>query len=62
MPRSGRNEYLEGGQYPPRLVEFIESFPRHVVGSVCEPNYAGFFEQAVDLIKDTCEVYVPPQG
>lgn len=50
------------GGYPPRLIEFIESFPRHVVGSVCEPNYAGFFEQAVDLIKDTCEVYVPPQG
>jgi hypothetical protein len=50
------------GEYPPRLVEFIESFPRNVVGSVCEPNYAGFFDQAVDLIKDTCEVYVPPQG
>ncbi len=50
------------GEYPPRLHEFIESFPRHVTGSVCEPNYAGFFEQAVDLIKDTCEVYVPPQG
>ena len=50
------------GQFAPRLSEFVTTFPRHVLGSVCEPNYATFFEQAVDLIKDTCEVYVPPQG
>ena len=50
------------GAFAPTLNEFVTSFPRHVVGSVCEPNYADFFEQAVDIIKTTCEVYVPPQG
>jgi hypothetical protein len=48
------------GVYPPRLDEFVQSFPRKVVGSVCEPNYAGFFGEAVDLIKDTCDGFVPP--
>jgi hypothetical protein len=50
------------GMYSPRLDTFVTSFPRHVVGSVCTPNYADFFEQTVDLIKNTCENHIPPEG
>lgn len=46
----------------PRLGEFVTAFPRNVLGSVCEPNYTAFFEEAVDIVKTTCESYVPPQG
>jgi hypothetical protein len=50
------------GLFAPRLHELITSFPRNVVGSVCAPSYNDFFEQAIDLIKQTCEVYIPPEG
>ena len=46
-------------QDPAKIREFIEMFPNHILGSVCEQNYAPFFEQAVDLINDTCDEYVP---
>lgn len=46
-------------QDPAKIREFIEMFPNHIRGSVCEANYAPFFEQAVDLINSTCDEYVP---
>ena len=46
-------------QQPLKIREFIESFPNHIEGSVCEQNYAPFFDQAVELINDTCDEYVP---
>jgi hypothetical protein len=49
-----------GADDSPILREFVTSMPRHVVGSVCEPSYDAFFEQAVDLIKQTCDDFVPP--
>ena len=51
----------DGGEDSPRLQSFVTSFDRHVLGSVCEPNYAPFFEQAVDLITETCTDFVPPE-
>lgn len=53
---------VDGADESPLLREFVTSMPRHVVGSVCEPSYDAFFEQAVDLIKETCEEFVPPVG
>lgn len=44
----------------PILREFVTSFPRHVVASVCEPNYDPFFAQAVALIDQTCADFDPP--
>src|SRR5690606_22409364 len=32
------------------LRQFVTSMDNHVLGSVCEPNYNSFFEQAVQLI------------
>ncbi|PRP97382.1 hypothetical protein [Enhygromyxa salina] len=46
-------------QDPAKIREFIQMFPNHIEGSVCEANYAPFFEQAVDLINTTCDEYVP---
>lgn len=49
-------------QDPVQLRTFVEMFPNHIRGSVCEPNYTSFFQEAVDLIATTCEEFVPPVG
>ena len=46
-------------QDPAKIREFIQMFPNQITGSVCELNYAPFFEQAVDLINTTCDEFVP---
>ncbi len=49
-----------GGEYSPRLIEFVESFgDRGLWGSVCAPDYSPFFEQAVALIDFACEEFEP---
>jgi hypothetical protein len=41
--------------------EFVDSWGDHgISGSICEPDYAPFFEQAVSIIADTCEDFNPP--
>jgi hypothetical protein len=37
----------------------VEMFPNHIRGSVCEPNYNVFFEDAVGLIDLACDEFVP---
>ncbi|EDM75879.1 hypothetical protein PPSIR1_08192 [Plesiocystis pacifica SIR-1] len=46
-------------QDPAKIREFVNYFPNHIEGSVCEANYTDFFEQAVDLIESTCDEYEP---
>ncbi len=49
-----------GGEYSPRLIEFVESWgSRGLWGSVCASDYGPFFEQAVALIDTACDEYVP---
>jgi hypothetical protein len=53
-----------GGQCPsdvdaPVLRSFAESFTYGQVGSVCAPDYAPFFEQAVSVIDTACDEFVP---
>jgi hypothetical protein len=49
-----------GGEYSPRLIDYVESWgERGLWGSVCSPNYGAFFEQAVALIETACEEFVP---
>ncbi|GEM_PF-288410 len=44
-----------------KFIEFIEKFgSQGVIGSICTPNYAPYFEQAVALIDTTCDEFVPP--
>lgn len=46
-------------QDPAKIREFVEGFPNRILGSVCEANYAPFFDQAVDLIDTTCDEFDP---
>jgi hypothetical protein len=48
-----------GGEESPRLREFISLFQHNVLGSVCEPDYTDFFQEAVDLVEMSCEEYTP---
>jgi hypothetical protein len=49
-----------GGEYSPRLIEYVESWgERGLWGSVCSPSYGTFFEQAVALIETACEEFEP---
>jgi hypothetical protein len=55
---------LMGGQCPsdvdaPVLRSFAESFTHGQIGSVCAPDYAPFFEQAVAVIDAACDDFVP---
>jgi hypothetical protein len=49
-------------QDPVNVRTFIDMFPNSIRGSVCEPSYNGFFQQAVDLIDTTCQEFTPPEG
>jgi hypothetical protein len=42
-----------------KLRTFIDMFPNKIRGSVCEPSYNSFFEEAVALIDQTCDDFVP---
>jgi hypothetical protein len=42
------------------IPDFVESFQRHVLASVCEPDYASILQGAVDEIKTSCDEFVPP--
>jgi hypothetical protein len=45
---------------PVKLRTFLDMFPNVIRGSVCEPNYNGFFDEAVALIDNTCDEFEPP--
>jgi hypothetical protein len=43
-----------------RVSQFVDSFgARGFIGSVCEPDYGPFFQDAVDVIDYACENFVP---
>jgi hypothetical protein len=44
----------------PRLQRFVESFRFGSLGAVCAGDYAPFFEQAVGVISNACQEFVPP--
>jgi len=49
-----------GGEYSPRLIEFVESWgSMGLWGSVCEDGYKPFFDQAVALIDQACDEFQP---
>ncbi|MCH9684742.1 MAG: hypothetical protein K0V04_25120 [Deltaproteobacteria bacterium] len=55
-------EYPEGdGAEPaPRIREFVESFPDGSWASVCQPDYASFFNAAIADIDAACGGFQPP--
>ncbi len=50
----------QGAQAAPRLRRFVESFPRGSWTSVCEDDYAPFFNEAVADIGEACAEFTPP--
>ena len=44
----------------PRLQAFVEGFSFGSLGAICADDYAPFFEQAVAVIGDACQQFVPP--
>lgn len=49
-----------GAEGAPRLRAFAESFANGSWASVCEPDYAPFFQDAVAVIDSACEDFEPP--
>ncbi len=53
--------FEDGAQNAPRLREFIAAFGnRGLEGSVCSADYTAFFDQAVGLIDEACDEFIPP--
>jgi hypothetical protein len=45
--------------YKPRLRAWVDMMPHALFRSICSPDYAPHFAEAVDLIKQQCEVFIP---
>lgn len=50
----------DGADGAPRIRQFADSFTFGQWGSICEPNFAPFFEQAVSVIDSACDIFIPP--
>jgi hypothetical protein len=55
-PNGGCKPY---GNYDLRLREWSELLPHVLVGSTCAPDYTPFFVDAVRLIKEQCDGFIP---
>jgi len=49
-----------GAEASPRLREFAEIFEYGMWGSICEPSYGDFFNEAISVIDVSCEEFTPP--
>jgi hypothetical protein len=57
------NECVQDGnawEYTARLVEFTEMFTYGFVGDICAPNYDEYFVEALAVIDEACDEFVPP--
>lgn len=43
-----------------RLIEFTEMFTYGFVGDICEPSYADYFAEAMNVVDAACDGFVPP--
>ena len=50
---------IEGAEVASRIVQFTNMFTNGFIGRVCEPSYAGFFSEAVSVIKSACDGFEP---
>ncbi|MCA9707508.1 MAG: VWA domain-containing protein [Myxococcales bacterium] len=59
-----------GGPCPPtfgtddgvNIAMFTQMFTNGFLGGICEANYGPIFSQAIAVIDDACENFMPPQG
>ena len=42
-----------------RVMEWIEMFPGHATGNVCDSNYEGFLTSSIEAIEDSCADFLP---
>ncbi len=54
------NGGLTGAEPSPRIEQFTSAFTHGLVGQVCAPSYDQFFADAVGLVTQACEEFVPP--
>jgi hypothetical protein len=45
--------------YEPRLRQWVDLMPHALHRSICAPDFAPYFAEAVTLIKQQCEVFIP---
>jgi len=50
---------VDGAEQSSRLVDFVERFPTHFVGSVCSEGYGDFFQEALLRVAEGCELFIP---
>ena len=58
LPDGG--DLCEQTDVAPRLEALVGMAPQGLTASVCEPDYGPIFAEAVDLITQTCDDFVPP--
>ncbi len=56
------NGGLIGAEPAPRIEAFTAAFSRGSVGPVCASSYDQFFADAVSIVTDACNDFVPPAG
>lgn len=49
----------QGAEASPRLVEMLEAFDLSFLGSVCQSDYVGFFDDALDEVARGCMQFQP---
>ncbi|MDC0720512.1 hypothetical protein [Nannocystis bainbridge] len=54
------NGGITGAELSSRIVQFTEMFTNGFVGQICAPSYKQFFSQAIGLIDEACENFMPP--
>jgi hypothetical protein len=50
---------VEGAEVAERVTTFTTMFTNGFVGRICEPDFGGFFSQAVGVIETACENFEP---
>lgn len=50
---------VDGAEQSSRLVDFVERFPTHFVGSVCSEGYGDFFQEALIKVSEGCANFIP---
>lgn len=51
---------ITGAEVAPRVVQFTEMFTNGSVGQICAPSYKQFFSDAISLIDQACDNFIPP--
>ncbi|MBZ5711975.1 hypothetical protein [Nannocystis pusilla] len=54
------NGGITGAELSPRIVQFTEQFTNGFIGQICAPSYKQFFSEAIGLIDEACENFMPP--